>query len=137
VAPDPTPRAASPYEPTPVFINDAAGAKVAHTPDAARTPRPPPSAFSRAKRRAWGNYNLHCVLDDGRHATQADGRRELGLDKTRVSHTIADYERRGYIRTEGKLIYPEVEPKPVSNTEKSCGLPQLFGIRSCALHAHN
>jgi hypothetical protein len=109
-----------------------------------RTPQTPPERRDHRPARSrgpsaepGGNYNLHCVLDDGRHATQADGRRELGLDKTRVSHTIADYERRGYIRTEGKLIYPEVEPKPVSNTEKSCGLPQLFGIRSCALHAHN
>jgi len=64
------------------------------------------------KRRSWGNYSLHCIEEEtGKPALARDCCRELQLDKTRVSHSIADYELRGYVRTEGRLIFPEIEPR--------------------------
>jgi len=65
------------------------------------------------KRKAWGNYSLHCIdQESGKPAYAADCCRELALDKTRVSHTLKYYESRGYIRTQGKLIFPLIEPEP-------------------------
>lgn len=63
------------------------------------------------KRQSWGNYRLFCVLDDGvTPALQRDCCAELGIDKTRLSHTISYLQKRGYIRYEDKLLIPELSP---------------------------
>ena len=74
-----------------------------------------------AKRRAWGNFSLHCKGEDGKPAYQADCAQELGIDKTTVSKTITYYEQRGYIRTEGRLIYPVLEPQPTTPPPEKVG----------------
>jgi len=63
------------------------------------------------KRRSWGNYRLFCVMDDGvTPALQRDCCAELGIDKTRLSHTISYLVKRGYIRYEDKLLIPVISP---------------------------
>lgn len=62
------------------------------------------------KRRAWGNYRLFCVNEDGTPAYQCDCVAETGILKQIVSRTVQYLEKRGYVRTEGKLIYPVLSP---------------------------
>lgn len=64
------------------------------------------------KRRAWGNYSLYCVGDDGESLFQCDCSAELNIDKRRVSKTMQYLERRGYLGRHGnaKLLYPILSP---------------------------
>lgn len=62
------------------------------------------------KRRAWGNYSLCAIKDNGLAAFQRDCAAELGVDKSKLSNVITYYERRGYVRREGKLLYPVIAP---------------------------
>ena len=87
---------------------------VMHDPQATTAQR----VIAWTKRRAWGNYSLYCTLDTGAPAGQSDCAAELGLDKTRVSHTFKYYESRGLVRTEGRLIFPVTEPQPAENHQK-------------------
>lgn len=62
------------------------------------------------RRRSWGYYRLYCINEDGTPAFQRDCAKELGLNKSTVSHTVSYLEGRGYIRTQGKLMYPVLTP---------------------------
>lgn len=61
-------------------------------------------------RRSWGEYRLYAVNADGQPAYQRDCVRELGLDKTSVSHAVAYYQSRGYLENRPKLLYPVIAP---------------------------
>ena len=65
------------------------------------------------KRMAWGNYSLYAILDKetGETATQAHLVAQLRLDKGRVSHVVAYLEKRGYLRRDGKKLYPVISPQ--------------------------
>jgi hypothetical protein len=68
--------------------------------------------FAWAKLRAWGNYFDFAVDDDLRPVGQTDCAAELRLTKQLVNNAVRDWEARGYIRTEGRLIYPVDSPEP-------------------------
>jgi hypothetical protein len=75
-------------------------------------------------RRSWGEYRLFAVQEDGvTPAIQRNCCADLGIDKTSLSRTVAYYEKRGYIRCEGKLLIPvlvpdlETKPSAVENSE--------------------
>lgn len=63
------------------------------------------------KRHAWGNYRLHAVGLDREDVTQADCAAELRIDPGRLSHVVAYYEKRGYLKREGKRLIPVIAPK--------------------------
>jgi hypothetical protein len=63
------------------------------------------------KRRSWGNYSLYCINDDGGPARAVDCCRELRLDKTRVSHCLKDYQRRGYLVIDARRMTPAICPE--------------------------
>jgi hypothetical protein len=62
------------------------------------------------KRNSWGEYSLFAIGPDGLPKFQVDCCRELGCDKSRLSHVVAYYEMRGYVRVEGKVLYPVISP---------------------------
>jgi hypothetical protein len=64
------------------------------------------------RRRAWGNYRLYCINDDNKPAFQRDCAKDTGLCKQTISSTIKYLEARGYVRTEGKFLYPVLTPTP-------------------------
>lgn len=70
------------------------------------------------KRRSWGSYSLHCVRENGRPAIQADCVQELGISKGTVSKTITYLELRGYVRLDGKIILPLIDPQLGPTPEK-------------------
>jgi hypothetical protein len=62
------------------------------------------------KYRAWGRHSLYAVLDDGTPAQQKDFATELGINKGTVSRAVGYLTARGYIRADGRRIYPEIAP---------------------------
>jgi hypothetical protein len=68
--------------------------------------------FAWAKLHAWGNYSDFAVDGDLRPVGQTDCAAELQLTKQLVNNAIRHWEARGYIRTEGRLIYPVDAPEP-------------------------
>jgi len=62
------------------------------------------------KRRAWGNYRLYWVKDNGEPAFQVDCAAELGLDKRRVSDAMRYYVARGYLKMPRPAIYESALP---------------------------
>ena len=75
--------------------------------------------------RAWGQNCLYCVTDTGSDAWQADFARWLGVDKRRISRLYEHYVERGYLRLEGKRLYPVLNPT-LNPDGKSPGPPGLF-----------
>ncbi len=69
-------------------------------------------------RRSWGEYSLYAIREDGEPAYQRDCVRELGLDKTSVSHAVSYYQRRGYLEDRPKLLYPVISPVLVAPNPK-------------------
>lgn len=65
-----------------------------------------------AKRYAWGNYSDFAVDDEGRPLGQVDCAEQLRIDKRQVNTAVRVWEARGYLRTEGRLIYPDDSPQP-------------------------
>jgi len=76
--------------------------------------------FAWCKRRAWGNFSDYAVNGiNGAPLWQVDCAHELGLDKRIVNNSIRYWKAAGYVRTDGKLIYPEADPVSArTNTEK-------------------
>jgi hypothetical protein len=68
--------------------------------------------FAWAKLHAWGNYSDFAVDGDLRPVGQTDCAAELQLTKQLVNNAVRYWESRGYIRTEGRLIYPVDAPEP-------------------------
>ena len=69
-------------------------------------------------RRSWGEYSLYAIRDDGEPAYQRDCARELGLNKTSVSHAISYFQTRGYLEDRPKLLYPVISPVLVAPNPK-------------------
>jgi hypothetical protein len=63
------------------------------------------------KRYAWGEYSTFAIGVDGWPKTQQDASRELGIKKQAVSHLVIYYEARGYLRREGRKLYPVIAPQ--------------------------
>ena len=76
-------------------------------------------------RRSWGEYSLYAIKNDGEPLLQKDICDLLGVNKTRVSHTIAYYEERGYLVKKRKWLYPVISPVLLS-TEKVADIRNLF-----------
>jgi hypothetical protein len=71
-------------------------------------------------RRAWGEYALYAIRDDGTPALQIDCARDLKIDKRRVSAAVDYLKGRGYLLDiPGKKLYPSISPVLVSPPEKS------------------
>jgi len=64
------------------------------------------------KRHSWGRLCLYCIAEDGTVLLQADCARDLELSKGTISKTVKYLCLRGYIRVEGKMLYPVLSPKP-------------------------
>lgn len=60
--------------------------------------------------RAWGQNCLYCVTDTGSDAWQGDFADWLHVDKRRISSLYEHYIERGYLRLEGKRVYPVLNP---------------------------
>lgn len=92
-----------------------------------------------AKFRAWGKQREFCVRDDGNPAVQKDCAADLKLHKSTVSKTYAYLETRGYVRLEGKLLYPvlspELTPPPdrkVSDSETFASYLEVWKVANSA-----
>jgi len=80
-------------------------------------------------RRSWGEYRLYAIKEDGEPAHQSDCAKQLGIDKRRVSHAVAYYQKRGYLEKRGKLLYPAISPvlaSPPSDDDKKSGEYRTF-----------
>jgi hypothetical protein len=63
------------------------------------------------KRRAWGNYSLYAIRADGQPAYQRDAAADLKIDKRNLTNVVGYLKNRGYLRTEGKLLFPVIAPE--------------------------
>lgn len=70
------------------------------------------------KRRAWGEFSLFAIRDDGWPATQQDAADELGIDKRIISNVARYYEARGFVHRAGRLLYPMISPSVGPPPEK-------------------
>jgi hypothetical protein len=70
------------------------------------------------KRYSWGEYSTFAIGVDGWPKTQQDAANELGMKKQVVSNLVIYYEARGYLRREGKKMYPVIAPQLSSPLEK-------------------
>jgi hypothetical protein len=61
-------------------------------------------------RRSWGEFRLYAIKSDGEAAFQVDCARELGIGKRRVSAAVSYYQKRGYLETHPKKLYPIISP---------------------------
>ena len=72
-------------------------------------------------RYSWGEQVLYAMKDNGEPVYQRDIVRDLGLDKTSVSHAIAYNQRRGHLEDKPKLLCPVISPAltvPTPNDKK-------------------
>lgn len=70
-----------------------------------------------AKRYAWGNYSDFAVDEEGKPQGQVDCASQIGIDKRQVNNAVRFWENRGYLRTEGRLIYPVDSPQPPNRSK--------------------
>ena len=75
--------------------------------------------------RSHGQNCLYCVDENGQDAWQKDFARWLGVHRRRIFDLYAHYVERGYLRLEGKRLYPVLNPT-LAPDKKGAAQPDII-----------